>query len=215
MNSRENKGRRVKGVDTGAAAAGHYTIPIFLHSLMLPGEVLDVRADRHRLRSRTRVNCSPSPSAALFRWAGSQSTLTKLTDQTVSRVHCQIENDGKRAVLVNVSSILAPWSNGKPVSQHELKKHGDFGPYRQRHRILLPGCGRRGSLHRSCNCQAASARRSAGKTVRPAPASVLSHHSIESVIAKGQSGVVFKAHRQHATATVLPSRCSSRSSRQR
>ncbi len=117
----------------------------------------------------------------------SQSTPTKLTDQTVSRVHCQIENDGKRAVLVNVSSN-GTLVNGKPVSQHELK-HGD-----------LVRIGATEFRYQVAAVEEASTVLHPPGSVRPPalqlcdlPGQLLSHYSIESVIAKGQSGVVFKA----------------------
>jgi serine/threonine protein kinase len=117
----------------------------------------------------------------------SQSTPTKLTDQTVSRVHCQIEFDGKRAMLVNVSSN-GTIVNGKPVSQHELK-HGDLvrsGATEFRYQVAAVE-------------EASTVLHPPGTVRQPAmqladlPGQLLSHYSIESVIAKGQSGVVFKA----------------------
>ena len=50
----------------------------------------------------------------------SQSTATRLTDPTISRVHCQVEWDGRRAVLVNTSSG-GTLVNGHSVSQHDLQ----------------------------------------------------------------------------------------------
>jgi pSer/pThr/pTyr-binding forkhead associated (FHA) protein len=49
----------------------------------------------------------------------SQATATKLTDPSVSRVHCEIEFDGDRATLVNISSN-GTWVNGKSITRHEL-----------------------------------------------------------------------------------------------
>ena len=50
----------------------------------------------------------------------SQTTNTKLTDPTVSRVHCEVEWDGQKAVLINISSS-GTQLNGQAVSQHTLK----------------------------------------------------------------------------------------------
>src|SRR5215472_16884806 len=50
----------------------------------------------------------------------SQATATKLTDPTVSRVHCEVEWDGERAVLINISTG-GTFVNGHTVSQHQLK----------------------------------------------------------------------------------------------
>src|SRR5262245_42946511 len=53
----------------------------------------------------------------------SQSTDTRLTDGSVSRLHCQIEFDGKRAILLNVST-KGTQVNGTAADQQELR-HGD------------------------------------------------------------------------------------------
>src|ERR1700756_1703740 len=50
----------------------------------------------------------------------SQATATKLTDPTVSRVHCEIEWDGERAVLINISTS-GTYVNGQSVAQQEIK----------------------------------------------------------------------------------------------
>src|SRR5690348_15475768 len=50
----------------------------------------------------------------------SQATATKLTDPTISRVHCEIEWQGEKLVLINISTA-GTTVNGKPVSQHELR----------------------------------------------------------------------------------------------
>ncbi len=54
----------------------------------------------------------------------SQSTDTRLTDASVSRLHCQIEFDGERATLLSVST-KGTLLNGKPVTREELR-HGDI-----------------------------------------------------------------------------------------
>ena len=54
----------------------------------------------------------------------SHATDTKLTDASVSRVHCRIEFDGQRAVLVNVSP-KGTQVNAAPVAEQELR-HGDI-----------------------------------------------------------------------------------------
>lgn len=66
----------------------------------------------------------PIPPGSLFTIGRSQSTDTKLTDASVSRLHCQIEFDGQRATLLGVST-KGTLLNGRPVSQEELR-HGDI-----------------------------------------------------------------------------------------
>jgi len=59
----------------------------------------------------------------------SQNTATRLTDPTLSRVHCEIEWNGERAVLINISSS-GTLVNGHSVSDglarrppHALRQH--------------------------------------------------------------------------------------------
>lgn len=51
-------------------------------------------------------------------------TDTQLTDAAVSRLHCRIEFDGRRAVLFNVSA-KGTKVNDTPAAQQELR-HGDL-----------------------------------------------------------------------------------------
>jgi S-DNA-T family DNA segregation ATPase FtsK/SpoIIIE len=50
-------------------------------------------------------------------------TQTQLTDPAVSRLHCEIANDGAQSILKNLSD-RGTQVNGKPVTQHTLR-HGD------------------------------------------------------------------------------------------
>jgi serine/threonine protein kinase len=125
------------------------------------------------------------PSGITFQIGRSQSTPTRLSDQTVSRVHCQIEFDGKRAVLMNVSS-KGTTVNGKEVTEHELR-HGDLirvGTTELRYQVTA-------IEEASTVLQPPS--RPAPAQLSELPGQVLSHYAIESIIAKGQSGAIFKA----------------------
>jgi serine/threonine protein kinase len=115
----------------------------------------------------------------------SQATATKLTDQSVSRVHCEIEYDGARAMLVNISTN-GTTINGKPVTEHELK-HGEVvrvGGTEFRYQVAAV---------EEAETVLQSARPALPGKLTELPGHVVSHYAIESVIAKGQSGVVFKA----------------------
>jgi pSer/pThr/pTyr-binding forkhead associated (FHA) protein len=63
------------------------------------------------------------PATGALTVGRSHATDTKLTDASVSRVHCRIEFDGHRAVLVNVSA-KGTQVNATPVTEQELR-HGD------------------------------------------------------------------------------------------
>jgi serine/threonine protein kinase len=128
----------------------------------------------------------------------SQATATRLTDPTVSRVHCEIEWDGKRALVINISSS-GTYINGQTVAQQELRP-GD-----------VMRVGNTELALRFPNDQEASTVVGGEKTVpqpgppvAPKPIGVepavctllgktLSHYVLEQVIAKGAAGVVFKA----------------------
>ncbi len=127
------------------------------------------------------------PSGATFQIGRSQTTSTQLSDQTVSRVHCQIEYDGKRAVLTNLST-KGTEVNGKAVTEHELR-HGDL--------VFVGGSELRFQLaaieEASTVLQPAGSGRPSLTQLSDLPGQVLLHYAIESIIARGQSGAVFKA----------------------
>lgn len=118
----------------------------------------------------------------------SQATATKLTDPTTSRVHCEIEWTGDKILLINISTA-GTQVNGKPVSQHELKP-GDV--------IRLGSTEIRFQL-------AGSEQTTLAPVAKPAPAGgsdqqlnelvgqTLSHYAIESILAKGETGMLYRA----------------------
>jgi serine/threonine protein kinase len=121
-----------------------------------------------------------------------QNTTTKLTDPTVSRLHCEIEWDGTRAMLVNKSGG-GTLVNAKPAAQQELQP-GD---------IIRVGATEL-RFHVSDVEEAATVVQP-GKQA-PAVASDwmtaligqnLSHYTVESVIAKGATASVFNATDTH------------------
>ena len=135
----------------------------------------------------------------------SQNTGTRLTDPTLSRVHCEIEWDGERAVLINISSS-GTLVNGHAVSQHELQS-GDM--------IRMGSTEIRYDLG-----EGAESSTVAPPATRPVPSidlaslvgQTLSHYTIEALIAKGATGYVFRAKRAGKTDKPSPSRCCNRSS---
>ncbi len=154
---------------------------------MTPKLVVTAGPDKGRF-----FNLSPAETLQVGR---SQSTATRLTDPTLSRVHCQVEYNGEHAVLINISSS-GTLVNGHLVSQHELKP-GDvirLGSTELRYQV---GDGAESSTV-------------VPQPPRPAPSAdlaslvgqTLSHYAIEAVIAKGASGVVFRARDEKSGQTV-------------
>jgi serine/threonine protein kinase len=62
----------------------------------------------------------PLPIGRTFQVGRGRATDTHLTDPAVSRLHCMIEYDGDRVVLLNISSG-GTFVNGQAVAQHELQ----------------------------------------------------------------------------------------------
>jgi serine/threonine protein kinase len=119
----------------------------------------------------------------------SQATITRLSDPTVSRVHCEVEFDGERATIINISTS-GTLVNGHSVSQAVLKPGDVIRVGGTEMRFLLgdsseattavPLSGSRPSL-------------AASEPLTGLVGQTLAHYAIESVIAKGTTGVVFRA----------------------
>jgi serine/threonine protein kinase len=112
----------------------------------------------------------------------SQATATQLTDASVSRVHCEIEFDGARAVLINISTN-GTQINGKPAAQAELKPGDVIRVGSTEMRYQLAGAEAPTAPPRPVAVDLASL-----------PGQTLAHYAIDSVIGRGATGVVFKAH---------------------
>ena len=117
----------------------------------------------------------------------SQTTATRLTDPTMSRVHCQVEWDGACAVLIN-SSSGGTFVNGQAVSQHDLRP-GDV--------IRMGSTEMRYQTEEVVETPTVAppppARPAAGGELLQLVGQTLSHYALEAVLAKGTTGVVFQA----------------------
>lgn len=119
----------------------------------------------------------------------SQATTTKLTDPTTSRVHCEVEWNGDNILLINISTA-GTLVNGKPVSQHELKS-GDM--------IRLGSTEIRFQLgegaEMSTLAPGAKPAHAGGSDhlLNDLVGQALSHFAIESILAKGEAGTLFRA----------------------
>jgi len=122
----------------------------------------------------------------------SKHTICRLADLSVSRVHCEVELRGKRILLTDLESGSGTFVNGKRVTEMELRK-GD---------VI-----RVGDTQLRVEGDIASAETLAPSVeIPPRPVLVtaerlheltgtkLSHYEVGDVIAKGQSGLVFKAY---------------------
>jgi serine/threonine protein kinase len=110
----------------------------------------------------------------------SPATTTKLTDPAVSRVHCEIEVDDEKAVLHNISD-RGTLVNGKPVTEYVLQV-GDV--------IKM------GETEIACVEEKPLTAGVAGDKPQDLTRLVgrrLEEYAVQSIIARGVNGVVFKA----------------------
>ena len=119
-----------------------------------------------------------------------QNSDTKLTDPSVSRVHCQAEVIGDQLVLSDNGSVSGTIVNGKKVDQHPLRNRDTIQVGSTILRFEVNGVHEQSTLV------------GGGPTPKMAPETAdelaglvgqtLSHYEIGPIIARGQTGVVFK-----------------------
>lgn len=119
----------------------------------------------------------------------SQGTQTRLTDAHVSRVHCEVQVEGERVLLLDSNSTAGTFVNAKRVTQ-QLLRHGD-----------VIQVGETQIRFQDDDATEDTTVGPAKAAATPQPAAVLAelsgqslaHYQIGPVLARGQSGVVFKA----------------------
>jgi serine/threonine protein kinase len=116
----------------------------------------------------------------------SQSTSTKLTDPTVSRVHCEIEWDGERATVHNISSS-GTLLNGVAISESALSARDVLRIGSTEMRLQV------GSEEPTTVAPAPEKRHATTESLANLVGKTLSNYAIEAMIAKGASGVIFRA----------------------
>jgi serine/threonine protein kinase len=128
----------------------------------------------------------------------SQSAGTRLSDPAVSRIHCEIEAGADQAVLRNISTN-GTLVNGETASEHVLA-HGDLirlGNSEMQFVAAEPDEAPTAMLPsktpKAAAPQAAPQPATAAGDLAGLPGKMLSHYQIDSVIARGTSGTVFKA----------------------
>src|SRR6516162_8286588 len=111
----------------------------------------------------------------------SQATATKLTDPSTSRVHCEIEWQGDKILLINISTA-GTLVNGKAVSEHELKPGDTIRLGSTELRFQLEGS------EQSTLAPGAKPAHAPGsdQLLNALVGQTLSHYAIESILAKGE-----------------------------
>jgi hypothetical protein len=138
----------------------------------------------------------------------SQATATRLTDPTVSRVHCEIEWDGQRALVINISSS-GTYINGQTIAQQELQPGDVMRVGNTELALRFPN-----DAEASTVVGGEKAAPHAGPPAAPRPIVVepavssllgkaLSNYVLEQIIEKGATGVLFKAKEADTNQTVV------------
>ncbi len=124
----------------------------------------------------------------------SQATATRLTDPTVSRVHCEVEWDGHKAVVVNISTG-GTLVNGKTIAQHDLEP-GDV--------IRVGSSDLRFQLGPDAEAPTVvpAAKAAVPGDLGALVGQTLSRYAIEALLARGTSGAVFRARDTNADKVV-------------
>jgi serine/threonine protein kinase len=122
-----------------------------------------------------------------------EKTETRLKDPQVSRVHCQLQVKGGKIILLDSGSTAGSAVNGKRVKEQELKP-GD---------VISIGATQL-QLQREGVAEATTMVVASPATPRPTAekaeqlselvGQTLGHYRIDAVVARGQSGMVFRAH---------------------
>jgi serine/threonine protein kinase len=120
----------------------------------------------------------------------SQTTATKLTDPTVSRVHCVIEFDGTEVQLVN-SSSSGTLVNGQTVTQCNLQLNDVVKIGNTEFRLRNAEVSEASTIHEKLPSTAVA--KSAGPAAASLEGQTLNNYLLGPVIAKGTSGVLYKA----------------------
>jgi serine/threonine protein kinase len=130
-----------------------------------------------------------------------QTTETRLKDPQVSRTHCQVQVDGGKVLLTDSGSMAGTMVNGKRVvGKIELRPGDLIQVGGTQLRLQLEGSHEASTLVTPPAAQKATPEKVERLTELVGKS--LSHYQVGPIIAKGQSGVIFKAEDTKAGQTV-------------
>lgn len=122
-----------------------------------------------------------------------QQSDTKINDPHMSRVHCRVHVDGGKTELVDNGSSSGTLINGVKITQHELRPGEVFQLGDTQVRYQLEGDREETTL----GGDRAFGRPKPKPRITPLKDLVgqsLAHYRLDSIIAQGNSGMIFKAH---------------------
>jgi serine/threonine protein kinase len=122
----------------------------------------------------------------------SRNTVFKLTDPRVSRVHCDVEVKGKRIFLTDLDSGGGTFVNGQRVTETELRK-GDVVKIGDTQLRVEDADSAEPSTVSSAIAAPARPVIVSAERLHELKGTKLSHYEVGDVLARGHSGLVFKA----------------------
>ncbi len=137
--------------------------------------------------------CFPLEPGVTLQVGRSLATATRLTDATVSRLHCEVTYDGEKAILVN-QSIHGTWVNRQKVDRSELQS-GDLirlGSTELRYETLAPA--NKSTLPSDGEEESAAAKYPfLSPPVEPGELGQLANYRVIKLLGEGGMGLVFQA----------------------
>jgi serine/threonine protein kinase len=134
----------------------------------------------------------PIEEGKSFQIGRGKDTETKLTDPQVSRVHCQLRVANGKAYLVDSGSTGGTLIGGKKIKEHELRGGEVIHIGGTQIRVHIEG-----GHDASTVVGLPGTPKSAGAGAEQLSELVgqsLTHYRVDDIIAKGQQGMIFKAH---------------------
>jgi serine/threonine protein kinase len=122
----------------------------------------------------------------------SQATQTRLADPRVSRVHCEVQVEGDRVTLHDSNSAAGTYVNGQRVTQQALKPGDVIQVGDTQVRYDDGTASEQGTLAPGAPGQAKAPAGSA-ESLAALAGQPLAHFEIGQAVARGQSGIVFRA----------------------
>jgi serine/threonine protein kinase len=130
-----------------------------------------------------------------------RATETRLADPSVSRLHCELQVDGSQTVVRDSNSAGGTFVNGKRVTRRRLRPGDVLQIGDTQLRLEEADIAEQSTLDQGGLLQAPQAAAAAGPLAE-LTGQMLSHFEIGSALARGQSGVVFRAHDTKGNRTV-------------
>lgn len=128
----------------------------------------------------------------LFVIGRSKSTSTKLTDPHVSRVHCQVQQEGDASILTDFDSAGGTFVNGVRITRHVLQP-GDLVAVGETQMLFQNESGEHTTVPPAGRGTPAPVPVAPAVKLADLPGQTVAHFEVGQLVAKGTSGMVFRA----------------------